>query len=91
MKHSYTLAALPVLVVGSIVAGSSQASARPIDPDAGYHDAVVVAEQPGPIKQVPVDDPLTEALQVSAGALGGAGLAVAGLWMYRRRHPLAVH
>ena len=83
MKHSYSLAALPVLVVGSIVVGSSQASARPIDPDPGRHEAVVVVEQ------VPVDDTLTEALQTGAGALAGAGLAVAGLWMYRRRHPLA--
>jgi hypothetical protein len=38
---------------------------------------------------VPVDDNVAEALQASATALGGAGLALGGVWLYRRRHPLA--
>ncbi|MFG1622714.1 hypothetical protein [Kribbella sp. NPDC049227] len=36
--------------------------------------------------EVPVDDGLVEALQVTGSALGGAGLALGGVWLYRRRH-----
>ena len=90
MKHSYTIVALPVLVCGTVVAGSAQASAREIDPESGYRDTGVV-ELPGPTKQVQVDDSTAEVLQTGAGALGGAALATSVLWMYRRRHPLAVH
>jgi hypothetical protein len=32
----------------------------------------------------------TEALQMGASALGGAGLAFGGLWLYRRRHVTAI-
>jgi hypothetical protein len=38
---------------------------------------------------VSVDDGTAEALQASASALGGAGVAFGSLWLYRRRHPLA--
>jgi hypothetical protein len=38
---------------------------------------------------VPVDDNAAEALQAGASALGGAGLVLGSLWLYRRRHPLA--
>jgi hypothetical protein len=35
------------------------------------------------------DDNGVEALQAGASALGGAGLAFGGMWLYRRRHALA--
>jgi hypothetical protein len=35
------------------------------------------------------DDNAAEALQASASALGGAGVAFGGMWLYRRRHVLA--
>ena len=35
------------------------------------------------------DDNGAEALQASASALGGAGVAFGGMWLYRRRHVLA--
>ncbi|MFI6826165.1 MULTISPECIES: hypothetical protein [unclassified Kribbella] len=92
MKHRYTILALPVLAFGAIVAGSAEASARPIDPDERHQrPPVVYVDRVGPTTQVQVDDNITEALQTGAGVLGGAGLAMAGLWAYRRRHPLAVH
>jgi hypothetical protein len=37
----------------------------------------------------PSDDNGAEALQAGASALGGAGLAFGGMWLYRRRHLLA--
>jgi hypothetical protein len=36
------------------------------------------------------DDTGVEVLQASASALGGAGLALGGMWLYRRRHAPAV-
>jgi hypothetical protein len=38
----------------------------------------------------PPDGYGTEALQVGASALGGAGLAFGGMWLYRRRHLPAI-
>jgi len=92
MKHRYAILALPVLVCAAFAAGSAQASAQPIDPDQRHNrPPVVYVDRVGPTTQVQVDDNLTEALQTGAGVLGGAGLAMAGIWAYRRRHPLAAH
>ncbi|TDW74948.1 hypothetical protein [Kribbella pratensis] len=38
----------------------------------------------------PSDDTRVELLQAGAAALGGAGLALGGLWLYRRLHAPAV-
>jgi hypothetical protein len=89
MKRRYGIIAVPILVCGTALAGASQASARPIYPDEDYPGASTVV--PGPIQEVQVDDNLAETLQTGAGAVGGAGLAIAGLWLYRRRHPIPVH
>lgn len=89
MNHIHTLVAVPALACGVAVAGASQASAK-YDPESGAAgQAVVVVHEPG--QTVQVDDSVAEVLQAGAGALGGAGLALAALWAYRRRHPLAVH
>jgi hypothetical protein len=89
MKHIYTLVALPVLTCGVVLAGSTQASAREIDPGAAYRNSVVVVHEPG--ATIKVDDNVAEGLQTAAGAIGGAGIALTALWAYRRRHPLAAH
>ncbi|MFI6832508.1 MULTISPECIES: hypothetical protein [unclassified Kribbella] len=34
--------------------------------------------------EVPVDHNMDEAVQAAASALGGAGLALGGMWLYRR-------
>ena len=91
MKHSYAIVAVPVLVCGAVLAGTTQASAREIDPESDYRGSIVVVEQPGPTRQIQVDDNVAEALQTGAGAVGGAGLVIAGLWLYRRRHPVLAH
>lgn len=91
MKHSYAIVAVPVLVCGAVLAGTTQASAREIDPESGYRESIVFVDTPGPTRQVQVDDNVAEALQTGAGAIAGAGLVVAGLWAYRRRHPLVAH
>ncbi|TDO54654.1 hypothetical protein EV643_101444 [Kribbella sp. VKM Ac-2527] len=47
------------------------------------------AEYPEPATvTVAVDDTAVEALQAGASAVGGAGLVLGTLWLYRRRHPL---
>jgi|1186.fasta_scaffold963017_2 hypothetical protein len=91
MRFHYSVIAVPILVCGAATAGAVQASARPVDPDYRHRNPPVLVEQPGPRVEVPVDDATTEALQTTAGALAGAGLALSGAWLYRRRHPLAAH
>ena len=89
MNHIRILIAVPALACGVAVAGASQASAK-YDPESGAAgQAVVVVPESG--QTVQVDDNVAEALQAGAAALGGAGIALAALWTYRRRHPLAVH
>ncbi|WP_328323024.1 hypothetical protein OHA70_29745 [Kribbella sp. NBC_00382] len=89
MKLRYAFIAVPVLVCGTAVAATSQASAQNVEPGGGGGgDAVMFIDVPGPTQVVAVDDGLAEALQTGAGAVGGAGLAVTGLWLYRRRSTL---
>jgi hypothetical protein len=89
MKHIYTLAAIPAVACGIVLAGSAQASARVIYPEDAYRGSVVVV--PGPSITTEVDDALAEGLQAGASAIGGAGIALSALWVYRRRHPLGAH
>jgi hypothetical protein len=89
MNHRYAVIAVPILVCGAAFAGSSQASAQNVEPSGGgSRDALMFIEVPGPERVVPVDDSLTETLQTTAGAVGGAGLTIASLWLYRRRSVL---
>lgn len=89
MKYIRTLVAVPVLTCGITVAVASQASAREIYPEGDYRQPVVVVHDPSPT--IEVDDNLAEARQAGASAIGGAGIALAALWAYRRRHPVQVH
>lgn len=85
MKHIYSVAALPVLVIGAVVFGASDASAGDIEPDTRQQEPVVLVPSPPAVTEVAVDDTADETLQTGAGALGGAGLAVGGIWLFRRR------
>ena len=89
MKHRYTAIALPIIVCGAAVVGATNASAHDIAPDTDVGTPSVVVD--GPTVEVPVDDTVAEVLQTTAGALGGAGVAIGTLWLYRRRYPLAAH
>jgi len=84
MKYIHTLVAVPVLTCGIALAGATQASAYETYPEDDYR---VVAE---PGRTIAVDDTLAEALQATASAIGGAGIALSALWAYRRRHPIRV-
>jgi len=87
MKHITTLVAVPVLTCGFAVAGATQASARYVDPETGARgEPAVIIHDPGPIVQV--DDHVAEGLQAAGSAIGGAGITLAALWAYRRRHPV---
>ena len=88
MKHISTLVAVPVLACGAVVAGAAQASASNVDPEPGARGESVVVV-PGP--PVQVDDTIAEGLEAGASAIGGAGIALAAVWAYRRRHPVAAH
>lgn len=88
MKYVRILVALPVLAFGIMAAAASQASAREIDPEGGSRHVVVVVHDPG--TTITVDDNIGEALQAGASAIGGAGIALAAVWAYRRRHPVRV-
>ena len=85
MKYIRTLIAVPVLACGIVLVGASQASARSVDPESGTHgEGAVVVYEPGPTVQV--DDNVAESVQAGASAICGAGIALAALWAYRRRH-----
>ena len=87
MKHIATLVAVPVLTCGFLLVGTTQASARYVDPETGTRgEPVAVIHDPGPIVQV--DDNVAEGLQAAGSAIGGAGITLAALWAYRRRHPV---
>ncbi|MFG1623450.1 hypothetical protein [Kribbella sp. NPDC049227] len=89
MNHIHTLVAVPALTLGITVAAASQASAREIYPEGDYRQPVVVVHDPGPT--IEVDDNVAEGLQAGASAIGGAGIALAALWAYRRRHTVHLH
>ena len=84
MKHIRTLVAVPALTCGVVLAGTTQASAREIDPEEADRPNVVVGHEP----TIPGDDTVAEALQTGAGAIGGAAIALTVLWAHRRRHLL---
>jgi hypothetical protein len=89
MKHIHTLIAVPALACGVVLIGASHASAQEPPPDGSIGPGIVVVHERGPAVQV--DDTVAEVLQAGAAALGGAGITMAALWTYRRRHPLSVH
>ena len=89
MKHIRTLIAVPVVTCGFVLAGATQASAQYVDPEKGRHgDSAVVVAELGPTVQL--DDNVAGSVQAGASAIGGAGIALAALWAYRRRHPVSV-
>jgi len=94
MKHISTLVALPVLTCGFVLAVSAPAWGREPEPPpdgtiGSSGGSIVVVHEPG--ATIAVDDNLAEGLQAGAAALGGAGVSMAALWAYRRRHPVSAH
>ena len=83
MKRICTLVALLVVACGGVFAAAVPALATEPPPDGTIGPGVVVVYEPG--RTVPVDDNVAEGLQAGTAALGGAGIALAALWAYRRR------
>jgi hypothetical protein len=89
MNHTSTTIAVSALAVAAAALGATNAAATQ-PAENGTLPATVVPHDPPPTStiEVPVDDTTSEALQAAASALGGAGVALAGFWIYRRRQPL---
>ena len=101
MNHARTAIAVSALALSAAALGVSQASARlGPEPGSGYtttpdcHWAYHPACQETPVPMAPVeaaldpglsDDNGAETMQTGASALGGAGIALGAVWIYRRR------
>jgi hypothetical protein len=104
MNRRYSAIAVSALALSAAALTATEASAR-LDPDPGSghtspyttqqcnypnHPVCEVVPVEGTFAPSPSDDNKAEALQAGASALGGAGLAFGGIWLYRRRHALAI-
>lgn len=88
MNRRNSAIAVFALTFGTAALAATEASAQqPPEPRSGDSTARASVTQR---VQVPVDDAGVEAVQAGASALGGAGLALGGLWLYRRRHAPAL-
>ncbi|WP_432877231.1 hypothetical protein ACQPYH_28310 [Kribbella sp. CA-245084] len=100
MNRTCCALAVSTLAFGAAVLTGSEALAEP-HPDPGLEtiynhpynypeyrfDTPVTQTTPNTTSsQVRGDNNRVEFLQVGASALGGAGLALGGLWLYRRHH-----
>ena len=101
MKHWSSVIAVPALGFAAVALTSAEAAADLPAEHSG--PASVVPHDPGPPNYptysgyIPsaeanvtgsADDTGDEILRVSTAAVGGAGLALAGLWLYKRKAPL---
>lgn len=91
MIHARTPIAISALALSAAALGATQASAQ-YEPGPGSAPATVppvsAPASPTDLVKAAVDDTASEGIQAGASALGGAGIALAGLWIYRRRHAL---
>jgi hypothetical protein len=89
MNRRCYLSAVPALAVAAVVFASAEANAKV--PEDASDPAIVVPRDPGvPSNEIPIQastsvDTGGEVLRTGAAALGGAGVAFAGTWLYRRR------
>ncbi|TCN40105.1 hypothetical protein EV644_10632 [Kribbella orskensis] len=102
MNRKYWAAAVSALALGAATLTATEASAllapepasgSTTTPDChwAYHPAceevpVSVPPAEAALDPGPSADNAAEARQAGASALGGAALAFAGIWLYRRRH-----
>ena len=94
MNSKRSAAAAFALAIGVTALASSEAWARDPDKEIPVEPAVVLhdpspAYDPTPAKASgTADHSRVEAVQAGASALGGAGVACAAMWLYRRRSQL---
>lgn len=93
MNRKYAAFAVSAMAMGAIALTATEASAVVTAPMVETHSTRLPPEPDhgpvpgpsGPRVEIPVDDVWAEAAQAGASALGGAGIAFAGLFVYRRR------
>lgn len=101
MNHKRSIIAVPTLAVATVVLAGADASAKvpvedrapvavvphdPGPPNYPKYPAEPAEPADAALASTSVrDDTTAEALQSGASALGGASLALAGVWLYRRR------
>ena len=104
MNHARTAIAVSALALSATALGATEASAQLApEPRSGYtttpdcHWAYhpVCDEVPVPVLPVEAaldpgssDDSGAETMQAGASALGGAGIALSAVWIYRRRQAM---
>ncbi|TDO48547.1 hypothetical protein EV643_107176 [Kribbella sp. VKM Ac-2527] len=102
MSHIRSLVAGSMLAIAASSAVATQAMAGVPEESRQLPAAVVPHDPPNypeydsryevtPTVTVSADDTTSEAFQAGASALGGAALALAGAWTYRRRHHHQLH
>jgi len=85
MNHKKTVLAVSTLALVLVGITTTTAAAQLPDNAGSVGQPIVVRDPPVTVR-VPVDDALSEGIQAGVSALGGAGIALGGLWLYRRRH-----
>jgi hypothetical protein len=104
MNHARTAIAVSALALSAAALGATQASAQPgPEPGSGYtttpdchwayHPACHETPAPVPPVEAALDpgsshDNGAETMQTGASALGGAGIALGAVWIYRRRQAM---
>ena len=94
MNHKRIIITAPVLAVAALAFTSAESNAKvlpyPAPAAVAPHDpnpsTYAVPTQPAATTTIVSDDNAAEAFQAGASALGGAGIALAAMWLYRRRH-----
>lgn len=83
MKTTRSILAVLALATGSTVAAGSDAWAW--DPDKETPVRFETVTPATPVTSAPQTSARLEVAQTGASALGGAGVAFAAMWVYRRR------
>jgi hypothetical protein len=90
MNHKRSVIVVPALAAVVFTLTAAEATARVI-PEHTTESRSVMPHDPPAVPYVDetitvtADDAAAEGVQAGAAALGGAGLALVGMWRYRRR------
>jgi len=89
MNHARTTIAATALALSAAALGASTAAANHPAENGTVQGALIPHDPPPPkTVEVSVDDATSEVVQAGASALGGAGIALGAVILYRRRQVL---
>ncbi|TCC44905.1 hypothetical protein E0H75_30730 [Kribbella capetownensis] len=89
MNHTRTAISVAALAVSATALGASTAAANHPAENGTVSGALIPHDPPSPkTVEIAVDDTTSEAVQAGASALGGAGIALGAVLLYRRRQVL---